>query len=155
MTRSQSDRRNRRNTKTDRPENTDILYTLTRAREESRERGEINVQEEGRHFSPVAPVAPILHTRIPGKRCSPKQASFIRRLAGDCILDVNDLLARRGVTCADELSQGEARQIIDWCLDADRHAAEYPREFIVDRTGDEGDGSDVGAHDGVLADDGA
>lgn len=69
------------------------------------------------------------HPRIPGKRCSPKQADFIRRLARDSILNVVDLLARRGVASPEELSQGEARQIIDWCLDANRHAAEYPEEF--------------------------
>jgi hypothetical protein len=44
-------------------------------------------------------------------------------------LDVPGLVRARGVDCPEQLTKDEAREILDWCLAANRHAVEYPEEF--------------------------
>lgn len=70
--------------------------------------------------------------RLPGQPCSEKQAKLIRRLARGHVLDVVDLVRRRGVERPEQLTRAEASQTLDWCAEAERWAREWPDEFEVD-----------------------
>lgn len=76
-------------------------------------------------------IAPI--PRLPGQAVSERQAKLLYRLAETCVLDVVELVHRRGVERPEQLTRAEASQTIDWCVEADRWAREYPEEFEVDK----------------------
>lgn len=72
--------------------------------------------------------------RLPGNPCSEKQAALLHRLAKrGHVLDIVDLVRRRGVERPEQLTRAEASQTIDWCAEAERWAREYPDEFEVDK----------------------
>lgn len=72
--------------------------------------------------------------RLPGNSCSEKQAGLLHRLAKrGHVLDIAELVHRRGVERPEQLTRAEAGQTLDWCAEAERWAREYPDEFEVDK----------------------